>query len=83
LERPLTKNIDLNRPLNLKEYEQTGGYAAVRKVLQGMAPGEVQKLVQASNLKGRGGGGFNTGLKWSFRSNGRKYSPTQVYHCQC
>ena len=66
MERPLTKNIDLNRPLNLKEYEQAGGYAAVRKVLQGMAPGEVQKLVQASNLKGRGGGGFNTGLKWSF-----------------
>ncbi|MDB5250578.1 MAG: NADH-quinone oxidoreductase, subunit [Segetibacter sp.] len=67
MERPLTKHIDLNRPpLNLKEYEQVGGYEAVRKVLKGMTPVEVQKLVQDSNLKGRGGAGFNTGLKWSF-----------------
>lgn len=67
MERPLTKNIDPNRaPFNLKEYEQAGGYAAVRKVLKGMTPQDVQKMVQDSNLKGRGGAGFNTGLKWSF-----------------
>ena len=67
MERPLTKNIHPDRPpLNLKQYETTGGYAALRKVLQEMSPQEVQKLVQDSNLKGRGGAGFNTGMKWSF-----------------
>ncbi len=66
MERPLTQHINLSRPLGLKEYEQVGGYMAVRKVLKGIGPREVQKLVQDSNLKGRGGAGFNTGLKWSF-----------------
>ncbi len=67
MERPLTKNINPNRPpLNLKEYEKAGGYEAVRKILKANTPVEVQKMVQDSNLKGRGGAGFNTGLKWSF-----------------
>ena len=67
MERPLTKHIHPDRPpLDLKEYEKAGGYAAVRKALKGMTPQEVQKLVQDSNLKGRGGGGFSTGMKWSF-----------------
>ena len=65
-ELPLTKNIDLNRgPLSLKEYEQAGGYSAFRKALK-MAPGDITALVQQAGLKGRGGAGFNTGLKWSF-----------------
>lgn len=67
MERPLTQHIYKDRPpLGLKEYEQVGGYAAVRKALSGMTPTEVQKQVQDSNLKGRGGAGFNTGMKWSF-----------------
>ena len=67
MERPLTQHIDPNgTSLNLAAYEQVGGYAAVRKALKGMTPQEVQKLVQDSNLKGRGGAGFNTGMKWSF-----------------
>lgn len=67
MEKPLTQHIVPGRkPLNLKEYEQVGGYASVRKVLKEMAPQEVQTLVKDSNLRGRGGAGFNTGLKWSF-----------------
>jgi len=67
MERPLTENIQPGRPpLDLKGYEMTGGYAAVRKVLQGMSPAEAQQLVRDSNLRGRGGAGFNTGMKWSF-----------------
>jgi NADH-quinone oxidoreductase subunit F len=67
MERPLTKNIHPGRPpCDLKEYEMTGGYEAVRKTIGKLTPGEVQKLVQDSNLKGRGGAGFNTGMKWSF-----------------
>lgn len=67
MERPLTQYIDPGRPpLNLAAYEQVGGYAAVRKVLKGMAPRELQELVKESRLSGRGGAGFNTGMKWSF-----------------
>src|SRR6476660_4590245 len=66
-ERPLTEHIYPDRaPLDLKEYEQKGGYMAVRKALNGMSPQDLQKLVQESNLSGRGGAGFNTGSKWSF-----------------
>jgi NADH-quinone oxidoreductase subunit F len=73
MEKPLTKNIDMQRPpLNLKDYEQSGGYAAVRKIIKEMTPVDVQKAVQESNLKGRGGAGFNTGLKWSFVPMGEK-----------
>src|SRR4030095_80667 len=65
-ELPLTKNIDLNRgPLSLKEYEQAGGYSAFRKALK-MAPADITALVQQAGLRGRGGAGCNTGLKWSF-----------------
>ncbi len=67
MERPLTKNIHAGRQaLNLKEYSMTGGYTALQHVLKNMSPQEVQQLVQKSNLKGRGGAGFNTGMKWSF-----------------
>ena len=66
MERPLTKNIHLNRePLFLKEYEKAGGYRSVRKALA-MSPQDVQNVIKASDLRGRGGAGFPTGAKWSF-----------------
>jgi NADH-quinone oxidoreductase subunit F len=65
MERPLTAHIR-KPPLNLKDYEQVGGYRALHKTLGGMAPQEVTALVKASNLRGRGGAGFPTGQKWSF-----------------
>jgi NADH-quinone oxidoreductase subunit F len=43
-----------------------GGYQAVHKILKELTPAEVTNLVKESNLRGRGGAGFNTGLKWSF-----------------
>ncbi|MCI0751109.1 MAG: NADH-quinone oxidoreductase subunit NuoF [Flammeovirgaceae bacterium] len=67
MEKPLTKHIRKDqRPLSLKEYEKVGGYESVRKILKGISPKEVQKIVIDSNLRGRGGAGFGTGLKWSF-----------------
>lgn len=67
MEKPLTQHIrDDKRPLHLKEYEKVGGYEALRKVMKGMSPKAVQDLVKESNLRGRGGAGFATGLKWSF-----------------
>ena len=66
MERPLTKNIRPGQaPFSPKEYEKAGGYQAVRKALA-MTPQDVQNSVKASNLRGRGGAGFPTGMKWSF-----------------
>ena len=67
MDRPLTGDMRPDGwPLSIKEYEEKGGYQAARKALRGVAPKEVQDLVKNANLRGRGGAGFNTGLKWSF-----------------
>ena len=67
MEKPLTKNIPSNGdgPLTLNAYEKAGGYQAVRKALK-MAPADITTLVKTSGLRGRGGAGFPTGMKWSF-----------------
>ena len=67
MEKPLTKNIRPDQePLDLNGYESAGGYQAARKALKDMTPGEVTEVVKQSNLRGRGGAGFPTGMKWSF-----------------
>ncbi len=67
MERPLTEHIKTGgQPLSLKEYEKAGGYTALAKALKGMEPKAVTQLVKDSKLRGRGGAGFSTGLKWSF-----------------
>jgi len=63
---PLTKNIEIGRaPFNFKEYQAAGGYQSLAKAMT-MAPRDVMVQVKDSGLGGRGGAGFNTGLKWSF-----------------
>jgi NADH-quinone oxidoreductase subunit F len=62
---------------SLAAYEKHGGYAAWRRILEGeMSPADVIDTVKASGLRGRGGAGFPTGLKWSFMPRayeGQKY----------
>ncbi|MBD3225765.1 MAG: NADH-quinone oxidoreductase subunit NuoF [Caldithrix sp.] len=67
MENVLTKNIRPDqRPVSLKEYEEAGGYQAARDAVKKKTPKEVQEEVKKSNLKGRGGAGFPTGVKWGF-----------------
>src|SRR6187401_1907734 len=59
------KRIDIKDGHTLKVYEETGGYASLKKAL-GMAPADIIEEVKKSALRGRGGAGFPTGMKWSF-----------------
>jgi NADH-quinone oxidoreductase subunit F len=68
----LTVNVDHDDQRDLAAYEKRGGYAAIRKALK-MTPEEVIAEVKASGLRGRGGAGFPTGMKWGFvpRNSGK------------
>jgi len=56
--------------VDLDAYESHEGYAGARQAVSGMTPADVIALVKAANLRGRGGAGFPTGLKWSFVPQG-------------
>ena len=66
-----------DEPWSLKTYESTGGYQAWRKILKEKTPpDEIINQLKISALRGRGGAGFPTGLKWSFMPRnvpGQKY----------
>jgi len=80
MEKVLTKDIPPDgSALDIKAYERAGGYQGVRKALK-MTPDEVIEVVKQSNLRGRGGAGFPTGLKWSFVPRG-KDAPHPKYLC--
>ena len=64
--RVALRNCGLIDPENIDEYIAMDGYAALGKVLTEMKPEEVVQVIKDSGLRGRGGGGFPTGLKWSF-----------------
>ena len=57
----------LDEPWTIGAYESTGGYQAWRRIVsEKTPPAEIVDEVKASGLRGRGGAGFPTGLKWSF-----------------
>ncbi len=61
----LLKNAHIEGIRTYEVHRKNGGYAAVEKALK-MTPEEIVEVVKASGLRGRGGAGFPTGLKWSF-----------------
>jgi NADH-quinone oxidoreductase subunit F len=60
------RNCGMIDPLNIEEYIARDGYLALAKVLTEMSPEQVIETVKKSGLRGRGGAGFSTGLKWEF-----------------
>ena len=60
------RNCGVINPENIDEYIGTDGYEALGKVLTEYTPDQVIQIIKDSGLRGRGGGGFPTGLKWSF-----------------
>ncbi len=74
--RIVLRNCGIIDPESIDDYLDAGGYKAIEKVLSGMSPQEVIDEVTKSGLRGRGGAGFPTGVKWGFARkslNSQKY----------
>jgi NADH-quinone oxidoreductase subunit F len=64
--RILTKNIGVPGIQHIDVYESLGGYQSLAKALRQYTPSEIIEIVKKSGLRGRGGAGFPTGMKWGF-----------------
>ncbi len=74
--RVALRNCGLINPEDITEYIAMDGYQALGKALTQMSPGEIIDVIKKSGLRGRGGGGFPTGLKWEItnkQENSQKY----------
>ena len=80
------KNLDKENPASFATYEANGGYKVWRKILNGeLTPDEIISELKTSGLRGRGGAGFPTGLKWSFmprNQEGQEYVVCNSDECE-
>jgi NADH-quinone oxidoreductase subunit F len=74
----LLRRVLRNASPSLDAYRADGGYQALRKAVSEMTPAQVTATVKDSGLRGRGGAGFPTGLKWTFLP---KDHPGPIYMC--
>src|SRR2546421_300770 len=74
----LLRRILKNADVSLTAYRADGGYRGLQKALDTMTPAQVTDVVKSSGLRGRGGAGFPTGLKWTFLP---KDHPGPIYMC--
>jgi len=75
-QKPLTRLIDVAAgPLQLAGFEAEGGYSALKTAVKTLQPQEIQTKVKDANLRGRGGAGFPTGIKWSLIPMGPNSGP--------
>ncbi len=75
----LTKRFGTNSPWLLDNYQKLDGYTGLRKAVA-MAPDEIIALVKESNLRGRGGAGFPTGMKWQFIPQAKPGEPAKPHY---
>ena len=62
----VTSRLDLADGFTYDGYVRTGGYVAIRRALSELTPEQVVEEVKGSDMQGRGGAGFPTGMKWGF-----------------
>src|SRR3954452_20140003 len=74
----LLRRILRNADVSLEAYRADGGYRALTKAVNEMTPAQVIDVVKSSGLRGRGGAGFPTGVKWTFLP---KDHPGPIYMC--
>jgi NADH-quinone oxidoreductase subunit F len=65
-EKVITRNFEIPDLQQIAVYERLGGYQAIRKALRELSPQQITDMVKQSGLRGRGGAGFPTGMKWGF-----------------